>query len=84
MEEVVVEGMKLDKVDEFFQTMPVVSLNTGNLTMEVNILKIRLVMGEKEKAGLYEELDKERDFQKGHKHNVEIWRKNMAKAEKKN
>jgi hypothetical protein len=29
-------------------------------------------------------LDKERKFQKGYKHNVEIWRKNKAKAEQKN
>jgi hypothetical protein len=30
---------------------------------------------------LQEELDKERDFQKGYKRNVEIWRKNKAKVE---
>jgi hypothetical protein len=29
-------------------------------------------------------LDKDRKFQKGYKHNVEIWRKNKAKAEQKN
>jgi len=34
----------------------------GNLTIEVNTLKNRLVMGEKEKLVLQEELDKERDF----------------------
>jgi Txe/YoeB family toxin of Txe-Axe toxin-antitoxin module len=28
-------------------------------------------------------LDKEREFQKGYKHNVEIWRKNRAKVEQK-
>jgi hypothetical protein len=28
-------------------------------------------------------LDKERDFQKGYKHNVEIWRKSRADAEQK-
>ncbi len=33
---------------------------------------------------LQEELDKERDFQKGYKHNVEIWRKNKTKVEQKN
>ncbi len=32
---------------------------------------------------LQEELDKERDFQKGYKRNVEIWRKNKAKVEQK-
>jgi hypothetical protein len=32
----------------------------GNLTLEVNTLKSRLVTGEKEKAMLQEELDKER------------------------
>jgi hypothetical protein len=41
-------------------------------------------MGEKEKEMLYEELDKERDFQKGCKHNVEMWRMNKAKVEQKN
>ncbi len=53
----------------------------GNLTMEVNTLKKRLPIGEKEKAVLQEELDKERDFQKGYKNNVEIWRKNMTEVE---
>ncbi len=32
---------------------------------------------------LQEELDKERDFQKGYKHNVEILKKNKAKVEQK-
>ncbi len=41
-------------------------------------------MGEKEKAMLQEELDKDKDFQKGYKHNVEIWRKNKVEAEQKN
>jgi hypothetical protein len=56
----------------------------GNLALEVNTTKNRLVMKEKEKAMLQEELDKERNFQKGYKHNVEIKRKNRAKAEQKN
>ncbi len=64
--------------------MAIVSLNMGNLTLEVNILKNNLVMGEKEKAMLQEELDKDKDFQKGYKHNVEIWRKNKVEAEQKN
>jgi len=49
--------------------------------MEVNTLNNKLVVGEKEKAMLQEELDKERDIQKGYKHNVEIWRKSMVKVE---
>jgi hypothetical protein len=32
--------------------MAIVSLNMGNLTLEVNILKNNLAMGEKEKAML--------------------------------
>ncbi len=58
------------------------NLNMGNLTLKVNTLKNNLVMGEKEKV--IQELDKERDFQKGCKHNVEIWRKSRAKAKQKN
>jgi bacterioferritin (cytochrome b1) len=46
----------------------------------VNILKNRLAIGEKEKAMLHEELNKEREIQKGYKHNVEIWRKSRVKA----
>jgi hypothetical protein len=72
MEEVVTKAMKVDKGAKLFQTMVIVSLNTGNLTMEVNILNNRLVMGEKEKVVLHEELDKEKDLQKGYKYNVEI------------
>ncbi len=56
------------------------SLNMG----KVNILKNILVMGEKEKEVLQEELDKERQFQKGYKHNMEIWRKNRVEVEQKN
>jgi bacterioferritin (cytochrome b1) len=49
--------------------------------LEVNTLKNKLITKEKEKAMLQKELNKERDFQKGYKHNVEIYRKNRAKAE---
>jgi hypothetical protein len=41
-------------------------------------------MGEKEKAVSQEELAKERDFQKGYEHNVEIWTKNRARVELRN
>ncbi len=51
--------------------------------MEVNILKNQLAIGEKEKAVLQEDFDKERNFQKGYKHNVEIWRKNRVEVEQK-
>jgi hypothetical protein len=44
--------------------MAIVNLNMGNLTLEVNTLKNRLVIGEKEKVVLQEELDKEKDFQR--------------------
>ncbi len=52
MEEVVAKVMKAYKVIELFQTMAIVSLNMGNVTLEVNTLKNRLVTGEKEKAML--------------------------------
>ncbi len=83
MEEVDVEVMKADKVAKLLKTMAIVSLNMGNLTLEINILNNILDIGESEKAMLQEELDKERDFQKGYKYNVEIWRKNKAEVEQK-
>jgi bacterioferritin (cytochrome b1) len=83
-EEVITKIMKVNKATELFQTMVIVSLNMGNLTLEVNALKNRLAMGAKEKAMLQEELNKERDFLKGYKHNVEIWRKNRVEAKQKN
>jgi hypothetical protein len=52
VEEVVAEVMKVDKVTKLFQTMAIVNLNMGNLTLGVNTLKIRLIMGEKEKVVL--------------------------------
>jgi hypothetical protein len=52
MEEVVTEVMEAVKVVELFQTMVIVSLNMGNLTMEVNTLKNKLAVGEKEKVVL--------------------------------
>ncbi len=60
MEEVVSKVMKLDKAIESFQTMAIVSLNMGKLILKVNILMNILVMGEKEKVVLHDELDKER------------------------
>jgi len=60
VEEVVAEVMKADKATKLFQTMAIVSLNMGNLTLEVNVLKNRLTLGEKKKGVLQEELDKER------------------------
>jgi chromosome segregation and condensation protein ScpB len=51
VEKVVVEVMKIDKAVEFDgQTMAIMSLNMGNLTLEVNILKNKFVTWEKEKA----------------------------------
>ncbi len=75
--------MKVGKAIKLFQTMEIVSLNTGNLTLEGNTLKNRLAIGEKEKAMFQEQLDKERDFLKGYKHNVDIWKKNKEKVEQK-
>jgi hypothetical protein len=60
VEEVVSKVMKLDKAIESFQTMAIVSLNMGKLILKVNILMNILVMGEKEKVVLHDELDKER------------------------
>jgi hypothetical protein len=62
MEEVVVEVMKVDKANELFHTMAIVNMNMGNLTLEVNNLKNKLTIREKEKAMLQEELHKERDI----------------------
>ncbi len=72
VEEVAIEVMKANKVVELFQSMVIVSLNMGNLTLEVKTLKNILTTWEREQAVLQEELDKERDFQKGYKYNVEI------------
>ncbi len=72
MEKVVAKIMQVDKAIELFQTMAIVSLNMQNLTLKVNNLKNMLVIREKEKEVVHEELDKERDFEKGYKHNVEI------------
>jgi hypothetical protein len=62
VEEVVAKIMKVDKVIELFQTMVIMNMNMGNLTLDVNNLKNILVTGEKDKVMLQEELDKERDF----------------------
>ncbi len=69
--------MQADHAIESFQTMAIVSLN---LIVEVNSLKNIFIIKDKEKVVLQEELDKERDFHKGYKHNVEIQRKNREKT----
>ncbi len=83
MEEMVVKVMQANKVVKLFQTMAIMNLNVGNLTLEVNNLNNILAIGEKEKVILQEELDKEKKFKKGYKHNVEIQRKNKVEAEQK-
>ncbi len=62
VEEVAVELIKANKVVDLFQTMAIVNLDMQNVTLEVNTLRNRLVMGEKEKVVLHEELDKEKEF----------------------
>jgi hypothetical protein len=52
MEEVAIEIMQADNVVELFQTMAIVNLNVGNLTLKVNNLKNKLAIREKEKAML--------------------------------
>jgi hypothetical protein len=51
-------------VAELLQTMAIVSLNMGNLNLEVNSLKNKLTIEEKEKATLQEELDNERTLRR--------------------
>jgi hypothetical protein len=65
VEEVAAKVMKANKAIKLFQTMAIVSLNMGDLILEVNTLKNILAMGEKEKVMLHEELDKERDSRRG-------------------
>jgi len=61
--------------------MVIVILNMGNLYLEVSSLKNRLATEIKEKAVLHVELDKENDFQKEYKRNIEIWKKNRTNNE---
>jgi len=56
VKEVAAKVMKADKAVELFQTMAIVSY-MGNLTLEVNTLKNKLVTMEK-KVMIHEELDK--------------------------
>jgi len=77
VEEVVIEVMHVNKSTELFQTMAIVNLNMGNLNLEVNSLNNRLAIKEKEKVVLQVQLAKAKDY----KHNIEIWRKSMAKNE---
>ncbi len=81
VDEVATKIMQAQKVVELFQTMAIISLNTGNLNLEVSSLKNKLATWEKEKVVLQEKLDKEKEFQKGYKHNVEIWRKYRVEVE---
>jgi hypothetical protein len=62
MEEVAAKIMKANKVSKLFQTMAIVSLNMGNLILEVNTLKKKFLTWEKEKGVSQEELNKEREF----------------------
>lgn len=52
MEEEVVEVTQVDKVAKLFQTMAIISLNMGNLSLEVSSLQNKLGIKEKEKVVL--------------------------------
>ncbi len=75
--------METQREAELFQTMAIISLNMGNLNMEMSNLKNILATREKDKAILQEDLDKEKDFQMGYKHNVEIQKKNIVEVKQK-
>jgi hypothetical protein len=42
--------MQANKLVELFQTMAIVNMNVGNLTLEANNLNNKLATGEKEKV----------------------------------
>jgi hypothetical protein len=50
VEEVVTKVMQADKIAKLYQTKVIVSLNMGNLNLEVSGLKNKLTTEEKEKA----------------------------------
>jgi len=50
MDKVVTKVMQANKVTKLFQTMAIVSLNMGNLNLEVSSLKNKLATKKKEKA----------------------------------
>jgi hypothetical protein len=52
VEEVIAEVMQANKAVELFQTMAIVNMNMGNLTLEVNNSKNKLATREKEKVVL--------------------------------
>ncbi len=83
MEEVDIEVMQAYKIAKLFQTMAIVSLNMRNLNLELSSLKNRLAIEKKEKVVSQVELNKERDFQREYKHNINIQRKNRIENEQK-
>ncbi len=62
VEEVVAKVMQVDKALELFQIVAIVSLNMGNLNLEVSSLKNRLATKKTEKVVLQVELNKDRDL----------------------
>jgi len=50
VEEVVAKVMQMDKATKLFKTMAIMSLNMGNLNLEVSNLKNKLATEVKEKA----------------------------------
>ncbi len=83
MEEVVTKVIQLDNAIELFQTMAIMSLNMGNLTMEGNSVKNIWLQGRRRRQCWKKNWIKRKKFQKGYKHNVEIWRKNRPQAKQK-
>jgi hypothetical protein len=50
VEKVVIKVMHVDRTTKLFQTMTIMSLNMGNLNLEVSNLKNKLATEDKDKA----------------------------------
>jgi chromosome segregation ATPase len=63
--------------------MAIVSLNMGNLYLEVSNLNNRLATKRRRRQYCRWNWTRTKDFQKECKHNIKMWRKNRAKNEEK-
>jgi hypothetical protein len=63
--------------------MAIMNLNMGNLILEVNTLKKKLLWGRRRRK-CYRRNWIRKEISEGDKHNVEIWEKNRAEVEEKN
>ncbi len=75
VEDMAIDVLESNKTIEMFQTIAIVSLKMGNLGLKAMSLKIRLTIVEREKKGLFKQMQNEQEGYDKYKKQMGGWKK---------